>query len=78
MVNKDKKGHYKVTDKVIETGKEILNLGTINFHAEVLKVAGKAIKDTSKKKKNFTGPTLGISEETYESMLDELDKFQDI
>jgi uncharacterized protein (TIGR02147 family) len=76
LIKKDKDGYYYTTQKVLDTGKEILNLGTMNFHSEAAKMAGNAITATLKKRKHFSGLTLGMSGETYKAILEKLDKFQ--
>jgi uncharacterized protein (TIGR02147 family) len=76
MIRKQKDGFYKVADKTITAGKEIVQLGLLNFHCQAAELAKKALRDLPKDKRNISGLTLGISKKTYDSMCTEIEAFQ--
>jgi uncharacterized protein (TIGR02147 family) len=76
MIKKQKDGLYKVSEKIITAGKEIVQLGLQNFHLQTLELAKKALQDLPKEKRNISGLTLGISANTYNAMCKEIEAFQ--
>ncbi len=77
LIKKDRRGFYRVTDKNIEAGREVLDIGVANYHIDSADLAKLALSAPSKKKKMFAGQTLGMSEQTYKQVITEVDKFQD-
>lgn len=77
LIQKQKNGYYKVTEKSITTGKEISGLAIGKFHLEAMQLAAKALKELPKEKRHITGLTLGISKEAYEKICDEIFEFHD-
>jgi uncharacterized protein (TIGR02147 family) len=76
MIKKNRNGYFKVSDKTITAGKEIVQLGLLNFHLQTAELAKKALEDLPKEKRNISGLTLGISKKTYEAMCMEIEEFQ--
>jgi uncharacterized protein (TIGR02147 family) len=76
MIQKQKDGFYKVADKTITAGKEIVQLGLLNFHLQATELAKKALRELPKDRRNISGLTLGISKKTYEAMCNEIGEFQ--
>jgi uncharacterized protein (TIGR02147 family) len=76
MIEKQKDGSYKVLDKTITAGKEIVQLGLQNFHLQTIDLAKKALQELPKDKRNISGLTLGISKKTYDAMCKEIEAFQ--
>jgi uncharacterized protein (TIGR02147 family) len=76
IIEKQKTGNYKLTDKTITTGQEIINLGLLNFQLQTTDLAVKAIQDLPRQKRHVSGLTLGISSHTYDVICREIDDFQ--
>lgn len=77
MIKKQKNGAYKITDKLITAGKDIVELGLLDFQLETLELAKKTIQDLTRDKRNISGLTLGISKNTYELISKEIELFQE-
>jgi uncharacterized protein (TIGR02147 family) len=77
LVKKNTKGYYKITNKLITTGKEIRSLGLHHFHIQNIKLAEKALRELPKEKRNVSGLTLGMSQEAYSKVCDEIYKCQE-
>ncbi|MGA2508273.1 MAG: TIGR02147 family protein [Chitinispirillaceae bacterium] len=76
MIRKQKDGYYKVADKTITAGKEIMQLGLLNFQVQTTELAKKALQELPKDRRNISGLTLGISKKTYDSICAEIETFQ--
>lgn len=76
MIKKGRGGVYEVVDKTITAGKEIMQLGLVNFQLQTTQLAVKAIEELPKEKRSASGLTLGISHKTYEVMCKEIEAFQ--
>jgi uncharacterized protein (TIGR02147 family) len=77
MVAKYGSGIYKVIEKSITTGKEVVGLAVQNFHMECAELAQKAIQELPRTRRNVTGLTLGISNKSYEQICGEIQEFQE-
>lgn len=76
LIEKQKNGIYKVTDKCLTTGNTVLSLAVQNFHVECAELAKRTLHEAPSGKRNITGLTLGISEETYNRICEEIQQFQ--
>jgi uncharacterized protein (TIGR02147 family) len=76
MIGKNADGVYEVADKTITAGKEIVQLGLLNFQVQTGELALNAIREMPREKRNVSGMTLGISRRMYESMCGEIRAFQ--
>ncbi|MFP4163865.1 MAG: TIGR02147 family protein [Chitinispirillaceae bacterium] len=76
LIRKNENGEYKALHKNVTTGKELMPLAISNFHQECIKLASKALDEMPSEIRNFSGLTLGISDETYKTILSELREFQ--
>lgn len=76
LIEKQKNGIFKVTEKSLTTGNKVLSLAVQNFHVECTDLAKKALQKTPAKNRNITGLTLGISEQTYYHICEEIQQFQ--
>jgi uncharacterized protein (TIGR02147 family) len=76
MIRKNNKGFYEVEDKTITAGKEIVQLGLLNFQEQTAELALNAIREMSREKRNVSGMTLGISHKTYDTICEEIKVFQ--
>ncbi len=77
MIKKQKNGAYKITDKLITAGKDIVELGLLDFQLETLELAKKTIQELTRDKRHISGLTLGISKNTYELISKEIELFQE-
>jgi uncharacterized protein (TIGR02147 family) len=76
LITRYKNGVFDITEKSITTGEEVTNLALQNFHVECSGLAAKAIGDLPRNKRNITGLTLGISENCYLRICEEINEFQ--
>jgi uncharacterized protein (TIGR02147 family) len=76
LIVKGKDGFYEVVDKTITAGKEMVQLGLLNFQLQAAELAIKAIRELPREKRSISGLTLGISQKTYEDMCKEIELFQ--
>ena len=67
---------YKLTSKSITTGNEVFSLAVHNFHKEVADLAKNAMESLPQDKRNVSGLTLGISEQTYNRLSEEIQQFR--
>jgi len=73
---KKQKGGYAVTGKSITTEPEVESLAVINLHKQAGELALKALEELPKKQRNVTGVTLGISQQVYERICEEIEAFR--
>jgi uncharacterized protein (TIGR02147 family) len=76
MIKKGRTGIFKVADKTITAGTEVIQLGLLNFQLQTTELALKAIAELPRNKRNISGLTLGISRKTYEAICREIEAFQ--
>lgn len=69
-------GTYSICSKILTTGKEMHSLAVQQFHLSSMEIASKALQNLPGNKRNFSGLTLGISQETYERICNEIESFQ--
>jgi uncharacterized protein (TIGR02147 family) len=76
MIKKGVDDVYEISDKTITAGKEIVQLGLLNFQRQTAQLGLRAIEELPKEKRSVSGLTMGISRATYEKMCDEIETFQ--
>jgi uncharacterized protein (TIGR02147 family) len=76
LISRKTNGTYKISNKTVTTGPEILSLAVQNFHVETMKMAAGAVNELPKNVRNITGLTLGISMDTYENICEEIEEFR--
>jgi len=73
VLQKDSDGNYVQTDKVITAADaDIVPLAIRNMHRQMASFALDALDNIPQKERQFTGLTLGISQDVYEDILKEL------
>ncbi len=73
LLQKDAEGNYKQTDKAISSGAaDFVPLAVRNMHRQMGAFALDALSSIPVNERQFTGLTLGISEASYERILQEL------
>jgi uncharacterized protein (TIGR02147 family) len=76
MVEKGKNGVFKVTQKNITTGTDVMGLAIQNFHKECATLSQNAIQNLPKDDRCVSGLTMGISRPVYQRICDEILQFQ--
>jgi uncharacterized protein (TIGR02147 family) len=76
LIEKKKNGAYALTSKNITTGNEITALAALQFHKEAAHLVEHALNTLPHDKRNVTGLTLGISENMYKQICDEITAFR--
>ncbi len=75
LLNKDSKGNYSQTDKAVSSGEgDFVPLAVRNMHRQMGSFALDALDNLPVEERQFTGLTLGISEEDYIQVLKEIAK----
>jgi len=77
FIKKRKDGAWEVSDKIIVTPPEVESLAVQNFHREAGELALQALNSLPKDRRNITGLTLGISQETYMAFCEEIQAFRE-
>jgi len=77
LIKKMKNGVYKVTDKSITTGNEVASLAISNYHCDAADLAKLALQKKSSGERDITGLILGMSDETYIKLCEEIQEFQE-
>jgi uncharacterized protein (TIGR02147 family) len=72
MIEKRENGVYKVVEKNITTGKDVVGLAVQNFHKECATLSQNAIQNLPRAERNLTGLTMGISRPLYEKICEEI------
>ncbi|MBN1129448.1 MAG: TIGR02147 family protein [Chitinispirillaceae bacterium] len=76
MIEMGGDGYFHLTSRNITTGNEIIALAALNFHKEAAHLVERALDTLPKERRNITGLTLGISEQTYKRVCDEIRDFR--
>ncbi|MGA2508190.1 MAG: TIGR02147 family protein [Chitinispirillaceae bacterium] len=76
LIEKKKDGVYALTSKNITTGNEITAVAALQFHKESAHLVEHALDTLPRDKRNVTGLTLGISENMYNKICDEITAFR--
>jgi uncharacterized protein (TIGR02147 family) len=76
LIKMQKDCSYKVVNKSIATPAEVVNLAVQNFHKEAGELGLKALNELPRDKRNISGVTLGISQETYIVLCEEIQAFR--
>lgn len=76
FIYKDESGYYKVTDKFITTGDEVISTAVMNFHQQTTRLAHNAINNVSREKRNISGLMLGISSSGYTQICQKISEFR--
>ncbi len=77
FIKRQANGVFKISDKSITTGKEVMSTAVVKFHLEAMQLATNAVQNLPTEKRNISGLTLGISEKTYQRLCDEVYQFQE-
>jgi uncharacterized protein (TIGR02147 family) len=73
LIERQENDTYKICSKILSTGPDIHNQAVQQFHLTSMELASKALQELPSNKRNFSGLTLGISQEAYEQICQEID-----
>jgi len=76
LIEADGKHGCRLTAKSITSGREMTSLAVQHFHRSTADLAKRAIEVLPVSKRNMSGLTLGISEETYRRICSEIEQFR--
>ena len=76
LINKNKNGKYELTESAITTGDRTSKLALRGFHQQCLKLAADSIDRDPPGKRHISGLTLGISQESYERIVERINAFR--
>jgi uncharacterized protein (TIGR02147 family) len=76
LIKRGENGIWKITDKSVTTGSEVASLAVENYHMETADLAKRALGVTPADRRNVSGLVLGISENGYRRICEELREFQ--
>jgi uncharacterized protein (TIGR02147 family) len=76
LIKKDADGVYRISDLNLTTGKDVENIAFQNFHQACNNLASRAFTHFPPNVRNMTGLSLGISEEGYKRICEEIQEFQ--
>ncbi len=77
MLKKDENGNYAQTDKSITTGPmDVTPVAVRGMHRQMGQFALEAIEGVEQDKRHFSGLTLGITTESFDEIVEEIDAFR--
>ena len=77
LLQKDKVGNYKQTDKTVTTGPmDFTPLAVRGLHRQMGEIALNAIEGVPQDERHFSGLTLGITREAYEKIVQKIAAFR--
>lgn len=76
LIIQEKSGGYLLSDKLLTTGSDIQTLAVQQFHLTCMEQAAEALKMLPRNRRDISGLTLGISEDGYRCLLEEIKLFQ--
>lgn len=76
IIEKLENGTHRLIHKSITTGKNLENVVLHHFHQNVAELALHALDTLPVNERNITGVTLGISDETYSEICNEIEQFR--
>jgi len=76
LIAKDKTGSFRPVDSVIDTGPVVKSVATTNVAVQTLHLAEEAIDRFQKEERILSGVTIGVSEQGYQSVVQEIRDFR--
>ncbi len=65
LIEKTQDGVYRLLDKTVTTGPQVVSLAVQRFHLDMMDRAAEAVRNLPKEKRNVSALTVGISKESY-------------
>lgn len=76
FLQKDDQGKYHQTNTTISTGFEVNSLAIRNFNSQCISLAQNTLKDLPRDQRHVTGVTMGVSDQAYEQITQEIESLQ--
>jgi uncharacterized protein (TIGR02147 family) len=76
LISKDENGEYILTNRTITTEPEVESVAIHSFHLQAGELAVAALRELPKQKRNFSGVTVGISENMYREICKDIEEFR--
>lgn len=74
LLKKKEDGTYEQTAKIISTGSEVVSLAIRDLHKQMAELAVRAVENTPKDERDISGLTIGVSQNGFEKIKEELKK----
>jgi uncharacterized protein (TIGR02147 family) len=68
LIEMGRDGVYRIQNKLLTTGPEIVSLAAQKFHLEAMELAGRALREIPGDRRNIYGLTLGISKQAFQEV----------
>lgn len=76
FIERDHTGYYRITSQAITTGENVKRFALQHYYMDTMRLAGEAMDKLPREKRNITGVTLGISQETYDVIVEKIQNFR--
>lgn len=76
FIKKQRNGSYTLINSTIATPPEVVSLAVQNYHRQAGELALKALGNLPTNKRNISGITIGISNESYKTICEEVQAFR--
>jgi uncharacterized protein (TIGR02147 family) len=76
LVQRDRTGHFRVTQKTLTTGKDTRHILIPAYHKATIELSAKALEVTPVGERDMSNLTLGISEKTFHRFTEKLRQFR--
>lgn len=76
LIKKNEDGTYSQTSGGVTIGPEVRDVALVKYHTGLLEISKRVLKELDYSEFNISSVTVGVSEETYRTMRDELDRFR--
>lgn len=76
LIKKGKNGKYELTESAITTGDRTSKIALRGFHQNCLKLASDSIDQDPPENRHVSGLTLGISQKSYEKIVERINAFR--
>jgi uncharacterized protein (TIGR02147 family) len=76
FISKDDAGVYTLTNRTITTEPEVESVAVHSFHLQSGELAVAALKELPRHRRNFSGVTIGISENMYREICNDIEEFR--
>jgi len=75
FLQKTESGAFEQSDRVVHTGDQVQSMAVRHFNRQMLQMAEQALDSIPVNERNIRGVTMGISAQTYERIVSEIDTF---
>ena len=68
LIQKDQNGRWRQTDQSVTTGDEVVSSAVLNYHKEMLRLAGEALDKVPSKQRDISSITMGVNAQTMQKI----------